>query len=102
MQQIISFVLVGLAINALTAHSFTPSLHNFASNQIVSGNIINSKLHSMQDDDYPSDYDPEDLESVEKKVSVDMVSKYSHYLNYTNHMMCANYDTISHILYIFI
>jgi len=32
----------------------------------------------MPDDDYPSDYDPEDLESVEKKVSVDMVSKYSH------------------------
>jgi len=48
----------------------------------------------MQDDDYPSDYDPEDLESVEKKVSVDMVSKYSHYLNYTNHMMCTNYYNI--------
>lgn len=84
MQQIISFVLVGLATKALTAHSFSPSLYNnnvrFASNQIVLGNIINSKLHSMPDDDYPSDYDPEDLESVEKKVSVDMVSKYSHYI----------------------
>jgi len=51
-----------------------------ATHEIVSANIRNSKLYSMPDDDYPSDYDPEDLESVEKKVSVDMVSKYSHYI----------------------
>ena len=80
MQQIISFVLVGLAINALTVHSFTPShasSHNdmrLTTNHIVSANIRNSKLYSMPDDDYPSDYDPEDIQSVEKKVSVDMVS----------------------------
>ena len=86
MQQIISFALVGLVINALTAHSFTPSPHNnnmrLATHQIiVSANIRNSNLYSMPDDDYPSDYDPEDLESVEKKVSVDMVSNCcSHYI----------------------
>ena len=83
MQQIISLVLVGLAVNALTAHSFTPSLYinmRLATQYPISANIRNSKLFSMPDDDYPSDYDPEDLESVEKKVSVDMVSKYSHYI----------------------
>ena len=81
MQQIISFALVGLVIHALTAHSFTHSPHNNNVRLATPGNIINSKLHSMPDDDYPSDYDPEDLESVEKKVSVDMVSNCcSHYI----------------------
>ena len=51
----------------------------------ISANIRNSMLFSMPDDDYPSDYDPEDLESVEKKVSVDMVSKFE------VHMMCTNH-----------
>ena len=79
MQQLISFVLVGLAINALTVHSFTPSVYNdmrLTTHQKISFNAMNSKLYSMPDDDYPSDYDPEDIQSVEKKVSVDMVSKY--------------------------
>jgi len=76
MQELTSALLFGLAINGgyvQVAHSFSPSS---SSRRAISTSSHTqqhtSRLFSMPDDPYPSDYDADDLESTEKTVSVDM------------------------------
>jgi len=74
MQQLASATLLGFAISGggvHIAHSFSPA---FSSPVISIGQTQQqtSPLFSMPDDDYPSDYDMDDLEPTEKTVAVDM------------------------------
>eukprot|EP00584_Thalassiosira_punctigera_P010596 CAMPEP_0172534474 /NCGR_PEP_ID=MMETSP1067-20121228/6827_1 /TAXON_ID=265564 ORGANISM="Thalassiosira punctigera, Strain Tpunct2005C2" /NCGR_SAMPLE_ID=MMETSP1067 /ASSEMBLY_ACC=CAM_ASM_000444 /LENGTH=303 /DNA_ID=CAMNT_0013319273 /DNA_START=72 /DNA_END=983 /DNA_ORIENTATION=- len=74
MQQFACALLFGLAIrggDVRVAHSFSPASSPRRTVSTRQTQQQTSRLLSMPDDDYPSDYDADDLESTEKTVSVD-------------------------------
>mmetsp|Transcript_26488 Transcript_26488/g.55983 ORF Transcript_26488/g.55983 Transcript_26488/m.55983 type:complete len:316 (-) Transcript_26488:1910-2857(-) len=72
MQQLASVLLFGAALHCGdVAHSFSPAMSSRAVSTSQPQQQM-SRLFSMPDDPYPSDYDKDDLESTERAVSVDM------------------------------
>lgn len=73
MQTLSSTLFIGAAISAQAFSPSPPTRFHTHHSTGISLHHWNTKLHlSMPDDDYPSDYDLEDLESNGKSVSVDM------------------------------
>lgn len=72
MQQLAPALLFCAALHSgYEAHSFSHAVPSLV--RVVSTSYTQtSSLFSMPDDPYPSDYDADDLESTQKKVSVDM------------------------------